>query len=79
MPELTLESLAMRVEALEKLVAERPTVSPGKVKVSIRPGKGDWEAALRAARELSQSGTYDWDMLRDQYECDMKDAARYFE
>jgi hypothetical protein len=69
MPELTLEALAARVEALEHKVAEltRPVI-PG-----FRPGTGDWDAAAEAARQLRE-GTYDFDAWREQREYDLKHA-----
>lgn len=37
----------------------------------VTPGTGDWDAALRAARELED---YDFDAVRDQREYDLKHA-----
>ncbi len=65
MAELTLEALARRIEALERIVADftRPSV--------IRPGTGDWDAAAKAIRELED---YDFDAWREQRKFDLKHA-----
>ena len=62
MNELTLESLAKRVEALEKQVAEltRPVIRTG-----------NWDAVEKALRELED---YDFDAWREQREYDLKHA-----
>lgn len=67
MAQLTLETLAARIEALERKVAEltRP---------AVRPGTGDWDAAEKAMRELED---YDLDAIRDQDECDRKHAGEH--
>ncbi len=70
MPELTLESLAARVEALER-AAMPPNAIPLKNGYYVIPGTGDWEAAFKAVAEL---GDYDFDAFRDQHEVDMRDA-----
>jgi hypothetical protein len=40
----------------------------------VRPGTGDWEAAARAAQELRERGTYDFDAWREQREFDREHA-----
>ena len=78
MSELTLESLAERVAALERVVEQvtrlRAHIRPGKPTVYYRPGTGDWAAAEQAARELSK--TYDFEAVRLQDECDWEEARR---
>jgi hypothetical protein len=69
MQELTLESLAKRVEALEQKLAQlaaQPPLNPG-----IRPGTGDWDAAGKAVKELED---YDFDAWREQREFDRRHA-----
>ena len=51
MGEVTLESLAKRVEELEREVAELRDAKPSPL---TTPGTGNWEAALQAARELAE-------------------------
>ncbi len=63
MPELTLESLAARVEALEQAAKAR-VLRRGKHTFVIKPGTGDWDAFHRAADALRES-TYDFDALAD--------------
>ena len=63
MPELTLESLAARVEALEQAAKER-ILRRGRHTFVIKPGTGDWDAFQRAADALRES-TYDFDALAD--------------
>ena len=65
MPELTLESLAARVEALER-AAMPPNAIPLKNGYYVIPGTGDWEAAFKAAERLAE--TYDFDAFHDQRE-----------
>jgi hypothetical protein len=50
--------------SVEIIVLEEPTTS------EVRPGTGDWEAAARAAKELRERGTYDFDAWREQREYD---------
>ena len=50
---------------VEIIVLEDDT-TPG-----IRPGTGDWDAATRAVREIKD---YDYDALREQDACDLRDA-----
>lgn len=75
MPELTLESLAARVEVLERTL---PGLPPGAIPLKppyyALPGQGDWESALQAAREIAKSGTYDYEAIREQDACDIQDA-----
>lgn len=71
MPELTLESLAARVEVLEQRVAEQTTAAMDKPKVLIRPGVGTWEAAFEAIRGIVD---YDFDAAHAQNACDWKEA-----
>jgi hypothetical protein len=71
MPELTLESLAARVEVLER-AAMPPNAIPLKNGYYVIPGTGDWAAAEEAAKRLAE--TYDFDAYRDQHEVDMRDA-----
>jgi hypothetical protein len=59
MPELTLESLAARVEALERLAGLPPGAIPLKNGYYVIPGTGDWSAAEEAAKRLAE--TYDFD------------------
>ena len=61
MPELTLESLAARVEALERAVGLPANRIPLKNGYYVIPGTGDWDAAFKAVAEL---GGYDFDTLR---------------
>ena len=67
--ELTLESLAKRVETLESELArirgERKIVS------AIRPGTGNWDAAFKAIEELED---YDYEALPEQNRIDLLDA-----
>jgi hypothetical protein len=65
MTELTLESLAKRVETLECIVAELR-------KQVIRPGTGEWDSAMKAAVELRESQGFDFDALRKQDECELQ-------
>ena len=68
MTQLTLESLAARVEALERKVAELArSAAP-----TVRPGTGDWDAFAKAAAALR--ATYDFDAIRDQDACDLRHA-----
>jgi len=71
MAELTLESLAERVAALERVVG-----MPGPERMMkphvYRVGTGDWEGAMRAAKELSK--TYYFDAVREQEEVDFRHA-----
>jgi hypothetical protein len=70
MTQLTLESLAARIESLERKVAELTrTTAP-----AIRPGTGDWDAAAKAAAAIRASNGFDFDALRDQDECDLRHA-----
>jgi hypothetical protein len=63
MPDLTLESLAKRVETLEHIIAElRESV--------VRPATVDWDSAAKAAAEIRASQTFDFDAIRKQDECD---------
>jgi hypothetical protein len=68
MPELTLESLAARVEALEQARGMPPGAIPLKNGCYTIPGTGDWAAAEGAAKRLAD--TYDFDAFRerDEYE-----------
>ncbi len=59
MPELTLESLAARVEALERAAGVPPGAIPLKNGCYVIPGTGDWAAAVEAANRLAE--TYDFD------------------
>ena len=68
MAEVTLETLARRVEALERIVADFTRRSV------IRPGTGDWDTAAEAARQLREAGTYDFDAWREQRAFDLKYA-----
>lgn len=71
MAEETLESLAARVEALEKLVlGQRQLVMLPSGHV-VYPGTGDWATAFKAVDELTD---YDFDAVREQNECDLKHA-----
>ncbi len=63
MPELTLESLAARVEVLEE-AAKEPILRRGKHTFVIKPGTGDWDAFQRAADALRES-TYDFDAVAE--------------
>ena len=73
MPEpLTLESLAARVEALER-VALPPGVIPLKNGHYALPGMGGWDAAFAAFRKLA--ATYDFTAFDAQEEFE-RDAAR---
>lgn len=72
MAEVTLESLAKRVEELERIVADMQRRDR---KLVIIPGTGDWEAFERAADELSKSETFDWDAVSRQDEVDMMDVG----
>jgi hypothetical protein len=65
MTELTLESLAKRVETLECKFAELK-------EPVIRPGTGDWDAASKAAAEIRESKGFDFDAIREQGECDLQ-------
>ena len=68
MPELTLESLAARVEALERAAGVPPGCIPLKNGYYAIPGTGDWAAFEEAAKRLGE--TYDFDAFRerDEYE-----------
>jgi len=63
MPELTLESLAARVEALELEANDVPKKKPR----LVLPASVDWEMAWAAALALRESG-YDFDVIRDREE-----------
>ncbi|MBA4063597.1 MAG: hypothetical protein C0501_07770 [Isosphaera sp.] len=67
MPELTLEALAARVEALEQKVAELTRPAPP----AARRGPVDWDAVQKALLELED---YDFDAWREQREYDLKHA-----
>jgi hypothetical protein len=41
---------------------------------SVRAGTGDWDAADRAVRQLRN---YDYDALREQDACDLRDAGEH--
>jgi hypothetical protein len=65
MAELSLESLAKRVETLEHIIAElREPV--------FRPATGDWDSAAKAAAEIRESQGFDFDALRKQDQCDLQ-------
>ena len=64
MTELTLESLAKRVESLESKFAELKALV-------MRPGTGDWDRAAKAAAEIRESPGFDFDAIRKQDECDL--------
>jgi hypothetical protein len=64
MAELTLESLAARLEAVEQKLAEI-------TRSAIRPGTGDWDAAEKAIRELED---YDFNAWKEQREHDFTRA-----
>jgi hypothetical protein len=68
MTELTLEGLALRIEALERKLAELSGRSV------VRPGTGDWDAAADAARQLREEGSYYFDVQREQDQYDMEHA-----
>ncbi len=64
MAELTLESLAARLEVVETRLAEL-------TRSTVRPGTGNWDAAEKAMRELED---FDFDACREQREYDLKHA-----
>ncbi|MBY0512603.1 MAG: hypothetical protein K2P78_01670 [Gemmataceae bacterium] len=41
----------------------------------VRPPTASWEEVTEALRQLREAGTYDFDALRDQNECDLKHAG----
>ena len=70
MTNLTIESLAERLAALEQKVAELARARTP----AIRPGTGDWDAAARAAAELRANNGFDFGAIPDQDECDLRHA-----
>lgn len=67
MAELTLENLARRIDVIERKLAELTCPA-------MKPGTGDWDAAAEAARQLRETGSYDYDAWREQREYDVKHA-----
>lgn len=69
MTQLTLESLAERIDALERRVAELT-----RAKATVRPGTGDWDSAAKAAAAIRASNGFDFDALSDQDAYDLRHA-----
>jgi hypothetical protein len=65
MTELTLESLAKRIEILERKFARLR-------ELAINPGTGDWDSAAKAAAQIRESLGFDFDAIQKQNECDLK-------
>lgn len=70
MAELTLESLAKRVEALEQIVAAQQRRER---KIVITPGTGDWEAVAEGLKQLKD---YDFDAVPDMDALSIEDMRR---
>jgi hypothetical protein len=65
MTDLTLETLAKRIETLERMFAELK-------EPVIRPGTGDWDSAAKAAAEIRENNGFDFDAIRKQDDCDLQ-------
>lgn len=70
----TLDSETLHLPELRSLVGRSVEiiVLEDETAPAIRPGTGDWDAATRAVRAIKD---YDYDALREQDECDIRDAA----
>lgn len=52
---------------------------PAPLPPGIGPRLVSWDVALEAARQLRESGTYDFEAHRDQNECDLKHAEDHIQ
>ena len=74
MAELTLESLAERVAALEKAVGIRAIGRRGTLPPVGQSGTGDWDTFEKACAQLRD--TFDYEAVRLQDERDWEEARR---
>jgi hypothetical protein len=72
-----LESDSLHLPQLKPLIGRTVeiTVAAEEPAAELAPGHGNWDAAAQAARELSASGSFDFDAVKQLDEIDLRHAS----